>query len=195
MGYFCSHLIDVTLHLTHYVRKYSDRFFTNMNIPTVIIFSDRVVVNKQFTHSYYVYIHNTCKPFVFIILSPPLLHGIQCSPALPRMIILSHTAWLEYTRYRIPVVTSFRSILIFSFISASAWWLAWMRFTYLFRSFLTTSYRAENSFSRLLVSLHLFDRSATTKCFIFTCHTGGRRDDTGDHGLSGRSQRVKPPTS
>ena len=26
-------------------------------------------------------------------------------------------------------------------------------------------------------------------------HRGGRRDDTCDHGLSRRSQRVKPPTS
>mmetsp|Transcript_29507 Transcript_29507/g.68495 ORF Transcript_29507/g.68495 Transcript_29507/m.68495 type:complete len:382 (-) Transcript_29507:999-2144(-) len=66
------------------------------------------------------------------------------------------------------ISTSLLRILIFSFISASACELAWIRFTYLFRSFFTTSYSALNSFSRLFTSLHFFERSRMVSSFTLS---------------------------
>ena len=42
-----------------------------------------------------------------------------------------------------------------------------MRLTYLFLSFFTTSYKAENSFKRLFVSLYFLPRSMMTNPFTF----------------------------
>mmetsp|Transcript_20551 Transcript_20551/g.45718 ORF Transcript_20551/g.45718 Transcript_20551/m.45718 type:complete len:266 (-) Transcript_20551:1271-2068(-) len=67
------------------------------------------------------------------------------------------------------ISTSLCNMRIFSRISARACALLWMRFTYLFRSFFTTSYRAENSFRRLEISLQRLTRSCSTSSFMRTC--------------------------
>mmetsp|Transcript_2041 Transcript_2041/g.2790 ORF Transcript_2041/g.2790 Transcript_2041/m.2790 type:complete len:297 (-) Transcript_2041:753-1643(-) len=65
--------------------------------------------------------------------------------------------------------TSFNRMRIFSRISASACELLWMRFTYLLRSFLTTSYSAENSLRRLEISLQRLVRSRMSSSLMRTC--------------------------
>mmetsp|Transcript_21446 Transcript_21446/g.48553 ORF Transcript_21446/g.48553 Transcript_21446/m.48553 type:complete len:305 (+) Transcript_21446:929-1843(+) len=67
------------------------------------------------------------------------------------------------------ISTSLCNMRIFSRISARACPLLWMRPTYLLRSFFTTSYRAENSFRRLEISLQRLVRSRITSSFIRTC--------------------------